>query len=145
MPDRHGPYRNFRYLLEIDGIAEAGFTECTIPEASTELIEYREGNEAPTVRKLVGLNTYGDLVMQRGVTDSLALFEWRKLVKQGKLDEARRAIAVLILDEEGSPGPRWEFRDAWPRQYDAPDLDATDNEVAIESLTVVHEGMERTA
>lgn len=145
MPDRHGPYRNFRYLLEIDGITEAGFAECAIPEASSEPIEYREGNEALTVRKLVSLNSYGDLTMQRGVTDSLALFEWRKLVEQGKLDEARRAVAVLVLDEEGNPGPRWEFRDAWPSQYDAPDLNATANEVAVESLTVVHEGMGRTA
>lgn len=145
MPDRHGPYRNYRYLLEIDGIAEAAFSECTIPEVSTEAIEYREGNEPPTVRKLGGLISYGDLTMQRGVTESLALYEWWQLVEQGNVDEARRSIAVVMLDEEGSPGPRFEFRDAWVSQYDAPDLNATGNEVAVESITVAHEGMERVA
>ncbi|WP_152042256.1 phage tail protein [Salinigranum salinum] len=144
MPDRHGPYRNFRYLLEIDGIAQAGFSEATIPEASTEPIEYREGNEAPTVRKLSSLNAYGNVTLQWGVTtDSMALYEWWTLVEQGKVDEARRSVAVIVLDEEGEPGARWQFRNAWPQQYDAPDLSATANEVAIESLEIVHEGMER--
>ena len=145
MPDRHGPYRNARFLLEIDGIVQAGFSQATIPEASTEPIEYREGNEGPTMRKLAGANSYGNLTLQWGTTpDSIELFEWRRLVEQGQVDEARRSIAVILLDEQGEPGARWEFRDAWPQQYDAPDLDASGNEVAIESMEIVHEGMERT-
>lgn len=145
MPDRHGPYRNVRFLLEIDKIAIAGFSTCNLPENSTEVIEYREGNEAPTARKLWSLNDFGDLTLEKGITeDSIALFEWRKKVEQGKLDEARQSIAVIILDEEGQPGPRYEFREAWVRQYDAPDLDASGSDVAIESIEIVHEGMERT-
>lgn len=145
MPDRHGPYRNVRFLLEIDHITIAGFSTCNLPENSTEVIEYREGNEAPTARKLWSLNDFGDLTLEKGITeDSIALFEWRKKVEQGKLDEARRLIAVIILDEEGQPGPRYEFREAWVRQYDAPDLDASGSDVAIESIEIVHEGMERT-
>lgn len=146
MPDRHGPYRNSRYLLEIDGIVRAGFSECTIPSNTTQPTEYREGNEAPTVRKLWSLNQYENLTLRWGTTeDSIEFFEWRQQVEQGKLDEARRAVAVLVLDEEGNPGPRWEFRDAWPINYDAPDLNATANEVAIESVEIAHEGMERVA
>ncbi len=146
MPDRHGPFRNTRYLLEIDSIAKAGFSECTIPESNTEVVEYREGNEAPTVRKLGTLAAYGNLTLKWGITtDSIELFEWWQLVEQGKVDSARRPIAIVLLDEEGQPGPRWEFRNAWCRQYDAPDLNATGNEVAIEQMEIVHEGMERTA
>jgi len=146
MPDRHGPYRNARYLLEIDGLVKAGFSSCTIPENSTEAVEYREGTDPTTTRKLWGLNDYGTLTLQFGVTDdSIEVFEWRRLVERGDLDEARRDIAVIILDEEGNPGPRWEFRRAWPTSYDAPDLDASDTEVAIEGLEIEHEGMERVA
>ena len=146
MPDRHGPYRGSRYLLEIDGIVQAGFSQCTIPENSTEAIEYREGNDPPTVRKLWNLNAYGDLTLQWGATpDSTELFEWRKLVEQGDVDGARRNIAVIVLDEEGNPGPRYQFRNVWISQYDAPDLDASGDAVAIESLELVHEGMERAA
>jgi phage tail-like protein len=145
MPDRYGPYRGFRFLLEIDGVTEAGFNQASIPEAQTELVEYRNGNEAPTMRKLGGRVTYGNLTLQRGVTDSLELYEWFRSVEQGQIDSARRSVAVVVLDEEGEPGPRFEFREAWPRQYDAPDLNAGESAVAIESLEIVHEGMERTA
>lgn len=145
MPDRHGPLRNTRYLLEIDGIAKAGFSEVTIPEANTETVEYREGTDPPTVRKLSTLAAYGNLTLKWGVTtDAIELFEWWQLVERGNTDEARRPIAIVLLDEEGSPGPRWEFTNAWCRQYEAPDLDAAGNEVAIESMEIVHEGMERT-
>ena len=146
MPDRHGPYRNARFLLEIDGIAVAGFSQATIPENSTEAVEYRNGNDSPTVRKLWSLNSYGNLTLEKGVTDdSMALFEWRRSVEQGQVDDARRNIAVVVLDEEGEQGPRWEFENAWPTQYDAPDLDATGTDVAIESLEIAHEGMVRSA
>jgi phage tail-like protein len=146
MPDRHGPYRRLRFLLEIDGVAKAGFSRCSLPTARTDVIEYREGTDPDTPRKLGGLDRYGPLTLESGVTDdSLALSEWRKLAEQGKLGEARRAIAVVVLDEEGEAGPRWEFRNAWASRYAAPDLDADRSEVAIERLEIVHEGMERTA
>lgn len=146
MPDRHGPYRNTRYLLEIDGIVKAGFSQATIPNSTTQITQYREGNDPPTARKLGGLNQYADLTLQWGTTsDSIELFEWKQLAEQGNLDAARRNVAVIVLDEEGEPGPRWEFRNAWPTQYDAPDLNATGTDVAVESVTITHEGMERTA
>ena len=144
MADRHGPYRNARFLLEFDDLVKAGFSSCTIPENSTEAVEYREGTDRPTMRKLWGLNDYGTLVLESGATqDSIELYEWRKQVEQGSVDDARQNIAVIVLDEEGNPGLRWEFRNAWPTSYDAPDLDATGAEVAIESLEIEHEGMER--
>ena len=146
MPDRHGPYRDARFLLEIGGITSAGFSSASIPENSTEATEYREGNERPTVRKLWSLNNFGTLTLESGITDdSIELFAWRKQVEQGMMETARRTIAVVVLDEEGSAGPRYEFRNAWPSNYDAPDLDATGGEVAIESLEIEHEGMERKA
>ncbi|WP_380677731.1 phage tail protein [Salinigranum sp. GCM10025319] len=145
MPDTHGPLRNNRFLLEIDGVARAGFSTATLPSNSTEVVEYREGNEKrPTPRKLSGLNSYENLTLEGGTArDAMALFEWRKLVEDGKVDDARTTIAVVLYDEEGSPSARWEFRNAWPSNYDAPDLDGTANEVAIESVEIVHEGMQR--
>ena len=144
MPDRYGPYRNSRFLLEWGGIVQAGFSECTIPENTSEPIEYREGNEAPTVRKLWSLNQYANVTLQRGMTDNLELFEWRMQVENGQMDEARRDdVAIIVLNEEGGNGPRFEFQKAWPIRYDAPDLNATANEVAVEALELAHEKMER--
>jgi phage tail-like protein len=146
VPDRHGPYRNARFLLEIEGVAKAGFSRCRLPERRTDVVEYREGNEPPTPRKLAGLNRYGPLVLETGITDdSIALFEWQRQVERGQVDEARRTIAVVVLDEEGSPGPRYEFERCWPHRYEPSDLDATGECVMIESLEVVTEGFERVA
>jgi phage tail-like protein len=144
MPDRHGPFRVARFLLEIDGVAKAGFSRCRVPDSSTAVVEYREGNDPPTTRKLAGLNEYGTLELRYGVTtDAIELHEWRRLVEQGKVDDARRSIAVVLLDEEGAPAARWELRNAWPTRYAAPTLDAGRSAVAVETLDVACEGLRR--
>ena len=144
--ERNDPYRNCRFLLEIDGITQAGFSEATIPDTAQDPIEYREGNEIPTVRKIPGLIKYGNLSLKWGITDSaIELYNWRKLVEQGKFNEYRRNIAIILMDEEGSARSRWEFREAWPTKYDAPDLNAKGNDIAIETLEIAHEGMERVS
>jgi phage tail-like protein len=146
MAGRNDPYRNSRFLLEIDGITQAGFSEATIPDTSQDPIEYREGNEAPTVRKIPGLIKYGNLSLKWGITDNaIELYNWRKLVEQGKMADARRNIAVILMDEEANPKSRWEFREAWPSKYDAPDLSAKGGDIAIETLEIAHEGMVRVS
>ena len=145
MAERNDPYRSTRFKLEIDGIVQAGFSECTLPDSTTEPIEYREGDDPPTPSKLWNITKYGNLTLKWGTTDSMELFEWRKAVEQGKLADARRNVAVIVQDEEGKPGARWEFAEAWPSKYDAPDLNATGTEVSIETLEITHESMERMA
>lgn len=141
---RKDPYRNFRFLLEIDSIVQAGFSECTIPEKTSDVVEYREGNEQPWARKVPGLTKWGNITLKWGTTDSLELYKWSKLVQDGKMKDARKKVAIVILDEEGNPAARWEFTDAWPSKYDAPDLTGKGNDVAVEMVEIVHEGMTRT-
>lgn len=144
MVARVDPYRQLRFVLEIEDAVVAGFSHCDLPAARSSVVEYREGNEPPTPRKLPGLNRYGPLVLKTGVTDrSIELYEWRSLVERGLMDDARRAIAVTLLDATGQAAARWEFREAWPCQYEAPRLSATADEVAIERLVVANEGFAR--
>ena len=141
---RKDPFNGFRFGLEIDGINQANFREVTIPDSSNDPIEYRDGNELPTVRKLPGLIKYSNVTLKWGTTDSLDLYNWRKQVEDGKIKDARKNVAVILFDDEGNPAARWEFSQAWPTKYDAPDLNATGNEVAIETLEIAHEKMLRT-
>ena len=143
MADRIDPYRNFRYLVEIDGITQAGFSDVTIPHSEQAPIEYREGNEPPTARKQPGLIKYGNVSLKWGITDSMELYNWRKLVENGKAKEYRRNMAIILIDEEGNPKSRWEFSEAWPTKYDAPDFKGSGNEISIESIDIAHEGMKR--
>jgi len=141
---RTDPYRNNRFLLEIAGISQAGFREATIADSTQDPIEYREGNEPPTVRKIPGLIKHGNLVLKWGVTDSMDLYNWRKTIEDGKTKDNRKNVAVVLIDEEGNTKARWEFSQAWATKYHAPDLNATANEIAIETLEIAHEGMIRT-
>ena len=75
MPDRQ-PYRDFNFRVEIDGIGESQFSEVSIPEAEITVVEYREGaDKSSATRKLPGRVRYGNLVLKRGVTGDLALWE----------------------------------------------------------------------
>ncbi|MCP9835693.1 MULTISPECIES: phage tail protein [unclassified Cyanobium] len=132
--DRKDPYRNFRFLLEIDGITQAGFSDCTGFGSNLEVIEYREGGDAPTVRKLPGKATYPDITLKWGITDSRELYDWHRAALDGRI--IRKDGSVILLDDVGEEKVRWNFFTAWPSKYDAPDLTAKGNDVAIETLTI---------
>jgi phage tail-like protein len=141
---RKDPYKNNRYLLEIQGITQAGFREATAGDTTQDPIDYREGNDPTHVRKLPGLTKFGNITLKWGNTDSLDLYNWRKQVEDGKIKDARKNVAIVVMDDEGKSTSRWEISQAWPTKYTAPSFNATANEVAIETLELTHEGMKRT-
>jgi len=142
---RKDPYRNFRFRVEIDGITQAGFSECTIGDTITTCIEYREGNEATTVRKLSGLTRYGNITLKWGITDSMELYNWEKQVIQTGAEGARKNMSIVVVDEAGNDKARWNIVRAWPVRYKPSDLEAKGNEVSIETLEIAHEGLIRVS
>ncbi|EEE35976.1 conserved hypothetical phage tail region protein [Rhodobacteraceae bacterium KLH11] len=142
---RQDPLRNFRYRLEIDGIDQAGFAEVAIGELSTEPIEYREGDEITTVRKLNGLNKYANITLKWGVTDSIELADWHQLVVDDAtpLDDARRNVVIRVQSEAGEDKAAFEITKAWPCKYKPTDLNGKGNEVAIDTLELCNEGIRR--
>jgi phage tail-like protein len=140
---RHDPLRNFRFRLEIDGIQAAGFSEVAIAPTTTETIDYREGTDPPQVRKLSGLTKYGTVTLKRGVTASLELFRWHRQIVSGQLATSRKQVVIVVQDEAGTDVARYVVSEAWPVKYDPGDLNAKGNEVFIETLELVNEGVER--
>ncbi len=141
---RKDPYGNYRFRVEISGVVQANFSEVIIPESASEVIEHREGTNPTSVSKQAGLVNYGSLVLKWGLTASMELYNWRKMVEQGKLSQSRRNVSVVLIDEEGNDAARWDFSNAWPSKYKAPDLNAKGNEVAIETIEIVFESMQRS-
>ena len=135
------PYRNFNFLVEIDGITQAGFQECSGLDSTTGSIDYREGNEPAHVRKVPGMNSFSPISLKRGITDSDELWKWRKSVADGKAE--RRNGSVVLLDEKGDAKNRWSFRTAWPSKWTGPAFNASGNAIAIESLEITHEELVR--
>ena len=138
--DRRDPFRSFNFRVELDGITRAGFRECSGLDASQDPIEYREGTEGLTARKLPGLNKYSNITLKWGMTDDTELWDWRKKAITGKVE--RKNGSIVLLDEAGEEKLRWNFREAWPIKWTGPSFNATGNEVAIETLEITHEGLE---
>lgn len=138
---RTDPYSNFRFRLEIDGIQQAGFSECTGLGSSIEVVQYREGGDPSTVRKLPGKTTYSDIKLKWGVTDSGELYEWHLNAIQGNIE--RKNGSVILIGEDSEEKIRWNFFDAWPSAWTGPDFNGTGNAVAVEALTLVCERIER--
>ena len=140
---RKDPIRNFRFRLEIDGLTQAGFSEVMIGESTTEAVDYREGTEPAHVRKLSGLTKFGNITLKNGVTDSLELWDWHKQIVNGQIATNRKTVAIVVQDEAGSDKARFVVSEAWPMKYDPSDLNGKGNEVFIELLELVNEGIER--
>ena len=142
---RLDPLRNFRYHLRINDIDQAGFSEVTIGDLSTDPIEYREGDETTTVRKLNGLNKYGNISLKWGITESMELANWHQLIVDDStpLDDVRKTVVITVQNEAGADKASFEIVKAWPCKYDPSDLNATGNEVAIDTLELCNEGIRR--
>ncbi|MGD0696264.1 MAG: phage tail protein [Terriglobia bacterium] len=138
---RIDPYAGFNFRVMIDGITAAGFSECYGLTSETDVIEYREGTDkSNTVRKLPGLNRFSPIILKRGVTADKALWQWRKLVMEGTIQRSNGSIVLLGAD--GNPVNQWNFTNGWPAKWDGPSFNAKGNAVAIETLEIVHEGLD---
>ena len=148
MPEIRYPFKNFRYKVEFNGTEAAGFSEVSGADISVDVIEYREGNEVRTTpRKLAGLTKYGNITLKWGVVGSMEMMEWLHTVASdntsGPTGIERKTITIKLLDDTGADGPSWEIINAWPTHYTAPDLNGLGGEVAIETLEICHEGVNR--
>ncbi|MGH3616304.1 MAG: phage tail protein [Pseudonocardia sp.] len=138
---RVDPYAGYNFAVELDGITRAGFRECSGLETSQDAGEYREGTDRNlAVRKLPGLNTYGDITLSRGFTSDSKLWEWRAKAMRGTVE--RHDISITLLDDGGNTRITWNLFACWPRSWSGPSLSASSNEVAIEQLTLSCERVE---
>ncbi len=143
MAESKHPYRNFRFRVEVDGLEAGNFSEVTGFDASIDVIEYREGTDVITPRKLPGLIKYGNITLKWGAADTMVLYDWLIDISEGTVE--RKTITITHIDEAGDDAASWQLINAWPMKYTAPDFNALGSEVAFESIELAHEGLTRTA
>jgi phage tail-like protein len=137
--DRLDPLASFNFIITVDGI-RAGFSEVGGLATETDIIEYREGSEDITVRKIPGKRKYTNISLKRGyTTNGKDLWAWRKTVMDGKT--ARKGGTITLMDESRKAALTWEFSDGWPSKWAGPALNAKNNEIAIEELEICIEGL----
>jgi phage tail-like protein len=143
---REQPYGRSNYLVEL-GIgdpqsAQAGFFEVILPDGRVEAVEYRNGNErSAEPRKLAGCVSYGNLVLKRGVTASLELYEWWNEVRNGSL-QTRDVLVQLQSEDRQTIVLSWRFRRAWPVRYGFEPLGTSPCGPAVEFIELTFERME---
>jgi phage tail-like protein len=136
------PYRAYNFKLVIQGVTAGHFTECTSLGVKVEAISYREGGAGEIVRKVPGPVTYGDVTLRYGLTASRELWDWFTTVVRGSVQ--RRNVSILILGSDGATEmTRWDLVNAWPSEWRGAPLDAMNKEIAVESLTLVFESLDR--
>ena len=149
-PHRFDPYKNFKFRVKWDGRYVAGVSKVGALTRTTEPIEHREGGDPSTVRVSPGQTKYSDITLERGVTHDTEFEKWANKVwnygsgVEVSLQDFRKDILIDVFNEAGQKVLSYKVYRCWPSEYTAlPELDASANAVAIQSLTLKNEGWER--
>lgn len=117
------------------------FQEVSGLNMNREKIPYR-GGASPEYNDTVmpGRPTFDDIVLKRGIfAGDSDFFKWVSTIKLN--DVERRDLTISLLNADHSPVVTWKVKSAFPLKVEGPGLKSTANEVAIESLTLAHEGV----
>lgn len=136
------PYRSYNFKLLIGDMTEGHFMECSGMGVKIESISYREAGNNQVVRKIPGPVEYGDIELKYGLTDSRVLWDWFMSGVNGNIE--RKNVSIQLLDSSGSlPVMQWDLINAWASEWKGAELDAMGKEIAIESVTLVYETLQR--
>ena len=143
---REDPYTGYNFEVVVTGVSDDGkavrgsFAEASGLEVAVDPIEYRNGSEDITVRKIPGLKKFTNITLKRGTTGDLAFWNWVVEAMNGLV--RRTEGSIMLLDENKREVMRWNFKRGWPTKWTGPGFNAKNNEIAMETLEICHEGLE---
>jgi len=150
--ERFDPYKNFKFRVKWDGRYVAGVSKVGALKRTTEVVEHREGGDPSSVRKSPGQTKYEPVTLERGVTHDPEFEKWANKVwnygsglgLEVSLKDFRKDIIIEVYNEAGQLAISYRVYRCWVSEYQAmPELDASANAVAIQTLTLQNEGWER--
>ncbi|WP_158860386.1 phage tail protein [Lunatibacter salilacus] len=151
-PQRFDPYKNFKFRIKWDGKYVAGVSKVGMLKRSTEVVEHRVGGDPSTARKSPGQTKYEPITLERGVTHDTEFEKWANKVwnlgsglgSEVSLRDFRKDIIIEVYNEAGQLAIAYKVFRTWVTEFQAlPELDASANAVAIQSITLQNEGWER--
>ncbi len=135
------PLPVFRFKVTWNNL-DIGFSDVTGLSRELQSIEYRDGLMTGTTLPLrrPGLAKAGNITLKQGIVeDNNDLYDWFN--NNGAPNVERRDVVISLLNDEGDIVMYWEISQAWPVKCEGPGLKATGNEIAIQTLELVHEGI----
>jgi phage tail-like protein len=148
---RFDPYRNFKFRIKWDGRYVAGLSRCSALRKTTQVVDWREGGDVSSGRKLPGATSYEPITLEAGVTHDTTFEEWANLVNNFQGDAAmslrnfrKDAITIDVFNLQGRVVLSYNVFRCWVSEFQAlPELDASANAVMIQTLQLQNEGWER--
>jgi len=139
------PFLSPWFAIDFQGAAVGAFKECAGLGSEHAVVDHKASDPqgAPIMKKIPGNMKYTDVTLKRGMTDSMDIWKWRQMVEEGKVSEARKNGSIVLYSAAGAEIARWNLVNAWPSKITGPSVNAGSDEVAVEELTIVHEGYER--
>jgi len=135
------PMPAFRFEVELDELPVAGFSEISGLSVEVKAHEYAEGGINNHIRRFPGPVTQGNLTCKRGIVDR-KIWDWFYDLTLGKV-KFRNASIRLRDPSGGEVVMEWYIRKAFPIKWSGPELNAMQNSVAVETLELAHQGLER--
>jgi phage tail-like protein len=135
-------YLPFEQTLIITAIAAGQFSQVTGLSAQLEVLAHAEGGRNDYVHQLPVRHSYPKLTLSRGVVRDPGLFFWYQAGMSQSIG-ARRDGAIILLTPKGVPAVGWIFRGGLACGWKGPELNGTQNAVAVESIDIVHEGLQQ--
>jgi len=121
------------------------FRECSGIGSESEVVEYKgtKQEDYHTIQAIPGRLKWMKINLKRGITDTLEAWNWRKMVEEGNVEGARASGTVVMVNQNGDPVAEWTFDRGWPSKISGPQLNSGQNDVGVEELEIVHEGLRR--
>jgi phage tail-like protein len=146
------PYEELNFRVKWDGKYVAGVSKVSALKRTVEVVEYRDGGEPDTSRKLPGRTVYDAITLERGVTNDTTFEQWANEVggvANGTVTGAspngfRKDVVIDLYNGAGQLVKSYKVYQCWPSEYGAlPSLDSNGNAIAIENIKLENEGWER--
>lgn len=151
-PQRFDPYKNFKFQVKWDGKYVAGVSKVGALKRTTEVVKHREGGDPSSSRKSPGKTEYEAITLERGVTHDKDFEQWANKVwnygsglgSEVSLKDFRKDIIIEVYNEAGQKVLAYKVFRCWVSEFQSlPELDASANAVAIQSIKLENEGWER--
>lgn len=145
MPDVKDSFLAPWFAIEFQGSVGGAFKECSGLGSENDVVENKMAGEKGKfiIKQQPGNLKWSPITLKQGITDNMDMWKWRELVEEGKIVDARKNGSVILYSADGIEIARWNFVNAWPSKISGPSINAGANDVAIEELTLVHEGYKR--
>ncbi len=131
-----------RFYIEMESTIKASFSECSSIGIDIEPVTYLEGGVNDQVRLMLGDPKFSPITLKRGVTNDLIFWEWMKNILDPAKKVERRNVNIVVFNQAGETMQCWTLLGAVPVGWKAPAMQASQNEIAVEELTLGYEGLQ---